>query len=148
MKKILKKSKVILAVAGIIAATAVMAAAVPGSDSDPLISKSYIDEVLMPKIESMVSGSGTGQTAFEVVSLKKGKTLLCEDGCELIIRMGRAKVVATAKGGIADVTDGADLANGTDAPANHLLIVPVGDGRGLLALDDMLVMTKGGYEIK
>ena len=134
----------------VIAVVTIMVAADPGSDSDPLISKSYIDEVLIPKIESMIGNSGekTVEDTFNVVSISKGKTLICEAGCEAIIRMGNAKIVATQKGGIVDTTLGGDLPNGVDAPSNHLLIVPVGDGRGLLALDDMLVMVKGQYSIK
>lgn len=152
MRRFPRKKTAIYALITTLAAVSIIAAANPGSDSDPLISKSYIDEVLMPKIESMIGNSGgstnSGTAVFEVVSLSAGQTLFCEAGCEMIIRMGNANIVATAKGGIADVTAGVDLPNAASAPSNHLLIVPVGDGRGLLALNDMLVMVKGQYSIK
>lgn len=125
----------------------------PGSSSDPLVSKSYIEDTLMPQIKTLISDevakrdSKTG-TSFTVVSLKAGQKLMCDAGCELILRMGNATVIATEKGGLADTTGGYDLANGSAMPSNHLLIVPVSDGRGITALNDVLVMAKGYYEIK
>ena len=74
--------------------------------------------------------------------------LICEAGSEMIIRMGNASIIATQKGGVSDVTAGVDLPDGNVAPSNHLLIVPVADGRGLFAHDQMLVMIKGGYSVK
>ena len=111
-----------------------------GSDSDPVISLSYLKQVFQPEI--------TEQMSFKVVSLEKGHTLECSAGAELILRMGTANIVATTKGGLADVTAGYDLQNGASMPANHHLIVPVGDGRGVKATSDCLVMVKGEYEIK
>ena len=129
----------------------------PGSENDPLISKSYITDTVMPQLETYIKEeiknqmSGAGEhTAerFEVVSLKAGQKLMCENGTELILRMGSATVIATAKGGLADTTAGCDLANGTEMPSNHLLIVPVNDGRGITANNDVLVMVKGAYTIQ
>lgn len=131
----------------------------PGTDDDPLISLSYIEDVLMPKIEqyidSKLAGLSPGGTAegaaantFVVVDAKKGDEIICSAGTELILRMGKAEIIATEKGGLADTTAGTDLANGTAMPSNHLLIVPVADGRGLKAQTDIIVMIKGGYSIK
>ena len=131
----------------------------PGTDGDPLISLSYIEDVLMPKIEqyidSKLSGVSSGGTeagaetnTFTVVEAKEGDEIICSAGAELILRMGKAEIIATEKGGLADTTAGYDLANGTEMPANHLLIVPVDDGRGIKAQTDIIVMIKGGYSIK
>ena len=129
----------------------------PGGNDDPLISKSYIENVLMPSIKQYVESriaevnSGTGAGAaetFKVVEVKKDQQLICSAGTELILRMGTATIIATEKGGIADTTAGFDLANNVPMPANHLLIVPVADGRGIKATADILVMVKGGYTIK
>ena len=111
----------------------------PGGQDDPLISKNYIETVLMPQIkqyvESKISEVSSGGTAaaesFKIVNMTSGQKLICSSGCELILRMGKATVIATEKGGLTDTTAGFDLSNGTDMPANHLLIVPVDDGRGL-----------------
>lgn len=130
----------------------------PGTEGDPLISKSYIDNVLMPKIESLIesklAGLGasensiSGAEKFEVVNVEKDSKVLCDAGTELILRMGTATVVATEKGGLADTTAGYDIANGSSMPPNHLLIVPLADGRGFKADTDVIVMIKGGFSIK
>ncbi len=129
----------------------------PGSTDDPLVSKSYIDTVLIPQIKQFVeskisevnSGGGATQAGdtFKVVEVAAGKEMICSAGTELILRMGKANIIATEKGGLADTTAGFDLQNGTPMPANHLLIVPVADGRGIKATEKVLVMVKGGYQI-
>ena len=132
--------------AGLLAGLAIVAvctAAVlanTGSESDPLVSKSYLESVFMNTVKT--------ETSFEVVSLSKGQKLVGDAGCELILRQGQATIFATAKGGLSDVTIGGDHPDGTDMPANHLLIVPVGDGRGITARSDVLVMVKGNYAIR
>ena len=134
-------------------------AADPGSDGDPLISKSYIDSVVLPQIYSYIDSAvaglkpsvGTVQTdKFEVVNVGAGKQVIAGAGTELILRMGSGSIIGSARGGIADTTDGTDLQNGSAIPANHLLIVPLGDGRGMQISSggDAIVMIKGSYEIK
>jgi len=98
------------------------------------------------KIQSC--GGGTAEVqSFRIVDMTKGQKLTCEAGCELILRMGSASIIATEMGGIADTTAGFDLSNGTDMPSNHLLIVPVADGRGIEAKNNVIVMVKGGYTL-
>ena len=111
-----------------------------GSEGDPLISKSYLDTVFLNTVKTEMS--------FSVVSLKKDQQLVGDAGCEMILRMGKATIFSTEKGGISDVTIGGDHKNGSEMPANHLLIVPVGDGRGITAETDVLVMVKGKYAVK
>ena len=149
-----------LAAAVCVLATVVLAE--PGASDDPLISKSYIENQLMPQIKQYIEsrlaevgggGSGGGAAAvtadkFNVVNASAGQQIICSAGTELILRMGSASVIATEKGGIADTTDGFDLADGAFMPSNHLLIVPVSDGRGVRATTDIIVMIKGGYTVK
>ncbi len=106
-----------------------------GDSNDPVVSKSYIDTYVVP------------QLSYEVVSVSAGQKVMCGAGCELILRMGSATIISTEKGGLADVTSGVDLPNGTDMPSNHMLIVPLADGRGISAKTDLLVMIKGSYTI-
>ena len=134
------KTIVIMAVLCICVVATYIANAQTGSENDPVISLSYLKQVFQPEI--------TEQMSFKVVSLNAGQTLECKTGAELILRMGTAEVIATTKGGLADVTVGYDLSNGTAMPSNHQLIVPVGDGRGVKATSECLVMVKGEYEIK
>ena len=157
----MKKSRLKIAVTSVIVCMGVLAPialASPGTEADPLVSKSYIDDVLKPEIQQMIDASvaeidgGSNTNAqperFVVVEASKGDEIICEAGTELILRMGSATVIATKKGGLADVTSGYDLADGLQMPANHLLIVPVADGRGIRADAKIIVMIKGGYSIR
>ena len=159
MKKKWMNIGIIIAVLCIcIACVAVFAT--PGSDNDPLISKSYIDQVVIPQIKQFVeerlasvNNNDGGQTAntetpaFTVVNVEKGKKVICSAGTELILRSGQATIIATPKGGLADTTSGYDLPDGTPMPPNHMLIVPLADGRGIKADTDIIIMVKGGYNI-
>lgn len=124
----------------IVAICTVAVLAGTGSEDDPLISKSYLDTVFLNTVKTEMS--------FSVVSLSAGQQIVGDAGCEMILRQGKATIFSTEKGGISDVTLGGDHPNGSDMPANHLLIVPVGDGRGITAQTDVLVMVKGKYAVK
>lgn len=138
MKKLSKKLLAIVLALTFAAAVAVSAYD-PGSSEDPLISKSYVESTIIPYIDQ--------STAFSVVNISANQTLIGQAGCEVILRMGTATVVATAKGGLCDTTIGGDWPNDSPVPANHLLIVPVSDGRGVKAVTDIIVMVKGKYSL-
>ena len=135
------KNRIFLTVLALtlLVAVVVASAAEPGSAEDPLISKSYVDSTLLPYINKVSS--------FTVVNLSSGNTLIGEAGCEIILRMGSATVIATQKGGLCDTTIGGDWPNGSVVPANHNLIVPLADGRGIKANSDVIVMVKGTYAL-
>ncbi len=115
-------------------------AADPGTDGDPLITKSFIDSVVYPYINT--------KTEFKVVDVPANKSVICSAGTELILRMGACTAIGTQKGGISDVTLGYDLANGTMLQGNHHIIVPLDDGRGVKTINNCLIMIKGQYQIK
>ncbi len=124
----------------------------PGDTTDPVVTKSYIVDVVVPQMKAYVdqkvgTGSGGGGAVFTVVNVPAGSTVYGEAGTEIILRMGQGTVIATSKGGLADTTYGYDLPNGTAMPSNHHLIVPVNDGRGFKAVTDVIVMVKGGYTL-
>ena len=118
--------------------------AAPGDENDPVVTKSYLDGVFLDKVKGLVNG---GEESFKVVDVKEGKKVICGAGTELILRKGSGVVIATEKGGIANVTASVDLPSGEAVPANSLLIVPLDDGRGFVATSDVIVMVKGSYEI-
>ena len=137
--------------------TANIVVAEPGGEDDPIISLSYIENTVIPELKKYVdakiaaisgnSGNSGKASVFEVVEISQGQKLIAEAGTELILRMGTATIIATQKGGLADTTAGYDLPNLSNMPSNHLLIVPLSDGRGLVAQTDIIVMVKGGYSI-
>ena len=130
----------------------------PGGTDDPVVTKSYIVDKVIPDIKAYIDerfgiaaseGVVTARPdSFTVVNVSAGKQVICEAGTELILRMGKGTIIATAKGGLADTTIGYDLPNGYEMPSNHQLIVPVADGRGFQAETDVIVMVKDGYTVK
>lgn len=155
-KKILLKisALILILISALALINAVMAE--PGDDSDPVVSLSYIQNKVIPELKAYVDSKLGGETqtgktessVFEVVNIGAGKTLEGAKGTELILRMGKAEIVASEKGGLADTTAGFDLSSGENMPSNHLLIVPLADGRGFTAKTDIIVMIKGGYTVK
>ena len=135
-----------------IACTLLYVFAAPGTDDDPLVSLSYITDTVIPELKAYVdqkAGSGgSASDTFNVVDVKKGQTIKTGKGCELILRMGSATVIASKSGGLSDVTAGYDLSDGTNMPANHLLISPLEDGRGVKVTKNGKIMIKGKYTIK
>ena len=110
-------------------------AAEPGTEGDPLVTKSYIESVVYPNMK------------FNLVNVPAGKSVICSSGTEIVLRMGTCSIIGTAKGGLGDVTMGFDLANGTTVQGNHLLLVPTDDGRGVYTSTDCILMIKGSYTI-
>lgn len=151
MSKLLKLFMTILAVA-VFAFFAVSANAdisEPGSESDPIVTKSYVDKVLYNLKQYVDSKSGGSSASFEIVYMEQGRQLIGDKGTEIILRSGIASVVDRGTGGLADVTAGKDITNGEKVSQNHLLIVPRDDGRGVKAeTNNVVLLVKGGYTIQ
>jgi len=105
--------------------------ALPGSEEDPLVSRSYVDSVVK----------------MTVVELSSGQSLIGYSGTEIILRSGTATVVDSELGGLCDSL-GSDLTKGTQVPKNHLLLVPRDDGRGIKATSNAFVMVRGKFDIR
>lgn len=134
-----KKALTCILFAAFIVSFSVSAAERAGSQSDPFVSKSYVESSIIPYVNKV--------STFTVINLSAGQTLIGDAGCEIILRMGSATVIATQKGGICDTTVGGDWPSGSAVPANHNLIIPLGDGRGIKASGDVIIMIKGSYSI-
>lgn len=122
---------------------------VPGSKEDPVVTMSYVDnalEQIKTYVDDMLSGAGQGGTSeLEVVNLNPGETIILEAGAEIILRAGEAAIYSPTPNGLSDVTGGKDLVSGTPVPANHLLITPRSDGRGVIAKTSSVFMVRGQY---
>lgn len=160
-----KKLKNILIIlgTGAILLGATIVSSEPGSEKDPLVSLSYLEdrlEELEEAIDTKLSGiddSGKDETQasnFEIVEITAGQSIIGKDGTEIILRggtgngPGRARIIARGTDGLSDITIGKDLKSGEEVPLNHMLIVPRDDGRGVLALSDSVYLVKGEYEIR
>jgi hypothetical protein len=135
VKKLVIAVGALLAI-GLLSVAVYAAASDPGSESDPLVTKSYVDQLL----------SKTG-VVFVPLEVKEGQRLVGGEGAELILRSGEATAVGAEENGVSDLTAGKDLMTGDAVEANHLLIVPRGDGRGITAETDVWLMIKGGYSL-
>jgi hypothetical protein len=122
----------------------------PGSIDDPIVTKSYVDE----KLQQIQPGSGGGvaSASLKVVALQPGQSLIAFEGTEFIARGGKLVAIASASGGIPNVTAGKDLSNGTAIPLNHLLLFPRSDERGIRfdanSKGTAVIMVRGAYEIR
>lgn len=132
----------------------------PGSSSDPLVTLSFVEtkiEQLKYYIDQKIGEenhtyTNESQGKWEVVEVPVGKSLICKDGTEIILRSGRATAIAIQSNGIVngltDVTAGKDLGIDELILVNHLLIVPRDDGRGAKAITYSFFLVKGDYEIR
>lgn len=129
-----------------------------GTQSDPLVAKSYLDNVLTPKLrdeydaqlnkefsvlDTKISNlAATAKGNFSAVALTSGQTLTTSAGCEIILRSGNAQ----AYGSLTDVTEGAALSGSESLAANHLCITAA-DGSGVRASGDVTLLVMGNYSV-
>jgi hypothetical protein len=140
-----------------------------GTDSDPLVSKSYVDnQISILKSQMSQTTTQTSQTTqttqpsqstsqtstdttsyegFETVAVPVGGTLYGGDGTEIILRAGKGTVFITGADGIADLTNGQNLKSGATVSMNHLMVVPRGDGRGIVVSEAAWFLVKGKYTL-
>lgn len=134
-----------------------------GTDQDPLVTLSYVEKRIQEALSDMTAQinalkkqvdsqggttSGSSQSAvFEVVQAPKGSFIYFGGSTEFIVRSGKAVAIATPNGGLSDLTDGQDIGMGQLVPANHHMLVPRDDGRGLGILDITFILVKGPYTI-
>ncbi len=158
--------------AAVVLLAGLSAAASSGSSSDPLISRSYLENVFTPgimaKTEALLAQKeaalsqrlteqleayrtqtgGTGQATYRVVTLSKGQTLTGGVGLELLPRTGSVICVADSAPGLIDMTGGGTMAAGNVLAQNHLYLATVSN-RGVQAVtDSATVLVRGGYAVR
>ena len=130
----------------------------PGSEQDPLVSKSYVDtnvekyELELQQLREEITalkenGQGAGSKGFEAVSVDAGRVLSTGSGSEIVLRTGKAVAVKGENGGLSDTTSAKDLTDGMAITYNHLLISSRDDGRGLKTLTKCWFIIRGAYKI-
>lgn len=140
-----RPTKALWIIAGVIIALFGFAFADAGDTTDPLITLSYL-EMRLSSLDTASDGSGAA--TFAVFKVEAGQELILGASSEAILRSGKAVAVASARGGLADVTTGIDLTEGTIVPTNHLIICPLADGRGFRFQTESWIMVKGGYSLQ
>lgn len=146
-----------LACAALVALTitgVALAAGTQGSQSDPLVTLSYINDVLVPelmaradekieaKTEALMKEVQTGSRAvFATVEIPTGKKLNLTAGTQLILRQG----AALNTDGIIDLTEGVSMWN--KLQPNHLYIATK-DGQQVTVTENTLFLVQGRYTIE
>ncbi|WP_305023727.1 hypothetical protein [Paenibacillus lacisoli] len=146
-------------------AFAATATSQPGTADDPVVTKSYVDQQIQnalsgktPSTPSTTTPStpsttpaAPADTSYKIVDVKPGQKLMAASGAEFIVRAGKAVIISDAANGVADLTGGQDLTDGTAIYTNHLLLFPR-EGRGITTQDGqkygLVVMVRGGYTIQ
>ena len=129
-------------------------AADAGTTGDPVVTLSYLNDVFKKEILAAVGGNDAAQpgessvSAFKVIEVDANKTLLGGEGCEFILRAGKATALCPGSDGLSDLTQGSDLKNAGNVEKNHHYLIPREDGRGITTSEYCYVMVKGSYTIK
>lgn len=154
----------VVALSGIILAT--------GSDSDPLVTLSYLEETVTPalkaeaqaqaqesvlQLESSINQEIAGlkdsitqsptstDGQFYLVELAKGETLQINQGTQVVLRSGTATAAASGNPVMMSLTEGGSVDSGHSLVANHLYLSTQSTGT-VAASADCLLMVCGGYE--
>lgn len=80
----------------------------PGTASDPIVSKSYLDHFFR----------------FRSVVVPANSDIKPEAGAMIIVRSGLVRLEGSKGKAIVDLTAGKEIPTGSDLPLNHLLIIP------------------------
>lgn len=149
----MKKKNIILSaiiILTIIFSIGIIAFSEPGSQDDPLVTLSYVEKQvreIKAYVDQKTANSSSSGSTLVVVEIESGQSIVGKAGTEIILRGGKATTIAGELGGLSDITDGKDLKMGERVPANHMLIVPRDDGRGVYAETHAIFMIRGEYEI-
>ncbi len=124
-----------------------LAGTVPPADTEAPAPETEAPETASPDTEAPTPEAPPVSLAYEVICLKAGQSVV--GNCELILRSGTAVALCPGANGISDLTAGADLMGGSAISANHMLLVPRDDGRGLTVTSaEAYIMVRGTYTIK
>jgi len=141
-----------------------------GSQSDPLVTLSYLTQTVQPdilrqveerantrqadlmtqfehRLEQLQGGTG-GSAAYTLVTLSSGDRLELEVGCELMLRVGSAAVNSATEPALIDMTTGGTLANGGSLVQNHLYMATIPDRTLTASAGTVKLLVRGGYSIR
>lgn len=154
MKKYLRIVMICAVVAVLSGGMGAYAATALGTESDPLITLSYLEQVLQPKLKAeaeqqtkdaiadLESRLTEADSAFHSVTVPAGKTMTCEAGCEILVRSGDGYVT----GAVLNLTSGQSVADNTWLLA-HNLYLAAEDNAKLIASAETKLMVRGSYTI-
>lgn len=154
-----------------------VAVASGGGKKDPLVTLSYLEDVVIPDIldqlskktksvdkqlkqdladqidayeeemQNLVSNTSVGSETYVLVTLTKGQTMALEVGCEMMLRVGTATVNAATSPALIDVTTGGTINGGASLVKNHLYMSTIPDRTLTPTADTVKLLVRGGYTV-
>ena len=142
-------------------------AAEAGGEGDPLVTLSYLNETVLPKLvqdtedradqrqaeltaqfsQAVQGGGGGSGASYTVVTLNAGQRMDLDLGAEVLLRVGNAAAGAAENPALVDVTTGGSLNSGEGLVQNHLYMMTI-EGRGVRATAATTkLLVRGGYQI-
>lgn len=147
-----------------------------GDQKDPLITLSYLTKTATPEIleqveqqaierqetlldqfnaaieaykeeRSQQSSEMTGSATYTVATLSRGQIMNLGVGCEVMLRVGSAKVSSGSSPALIDVTTGGSLNNAGDLAVNHLYMATIADRYLTATADTVKLLVRGEYSI-
>lgn len=170
-KKFIIAVAVLLAVALVSGLTA-LAVTNYGTESDPLVTLSYLNETLTPaiidevqsnidskaaeletKFNDAIAGVGSGGTTapsdFIVLTLSKGQTVTCSVGTEIMLRIGTAAAAGDNSPRLIDETTGQSVSSsGSALTVNHMYMVTIKDNGITATSGTVKILIRGEYTVK
>ena len=150
----------------VLTAFAAMAAGGAGSQTDPLVTLSYLTGSftgqIMDKVDGLLAGrnaaltkeltdkltqlpGGAAGDSYAVVTLSAGQTLSGEAGCEIILRSGSARCAGTGSTGLVVATSGSGLGNEAALTGNHLYLMP--ESQSVVTVEGATLLARGAYTV-
>ena len=145
-----------------------------GSASDPLISRSYLENVftakitaqvqtmlsqreanLMKKIESQLeayraeaTSASQGSSTYRTVTMSRGQTLTGSAGLEVLPRTGTVICLSDSAVGLVDITGGGEAMAGEILTTNHLYMATAKSYGVQAATDGVTLLVRGSYTVR
>ena len=175
MKTRIISAILVVAVIVLVFGSTLIVTAAPGTQVDPFITLSYLNDVFRPQImaevrsaeeeltstledkiaefEEMLKEAEQGSTVtpedaevFSVVTLSRGQSLTCSVGVEIMLRIGTA-IGFGSNPALVNYTTGETLSAGTALTTNHMYLVTI-EGNGITATADTVrVLVRGEYSV-
>lgn len=126
-----------------------------GSQQNPLVTKSYLEQTVVPdilkQVEEKVDAKAAeikdqalaGKTSFQTVELTAGQTLTFTSGTQFLLRSGSF----LSSDHPVDLTEGVTRDVWGEFPLNHLFLA-TGDGQSITTSAPAVVLVLGGYTVQ
>lgn len=159
-----------------VSGVSIIAFASPGTATDPLITLSYLTNIFRPQIleevdkagqelstgfdaristlETQLDGNQSGANTddlgpadvFTVVTLRRGQSLTCSVGVEMMLRIGSATAFGSSPA-LVNTTSGSTLSSGNALAVNNMYLVTI-QGNGVTStVDTTRILVRGSYTV-